>query len=787
MSNLKIVDDLFLEKQELKRLVSFFTKDGYEMDLLHNAEKFGVIKNSLLDPTNRWLSLEPSNTLGIAKFNKGFAYDKNHKRITLPEDILLTIPDDNLWYWLRIQHTYTSIEKGKISIGGTNGALMTGVDTKFTEILRGQPNFPTKIRFVNSLNYNLEYEVLEVIDDNNVLVQGVFETLEQDLQYIVVGTFTPGYYPPTGDKDIYEYDYIDYTLLQEGSNGEIPSFLENVQFLVSRVKNNAGTLEIQDKRHLCQFKTRAENLLNDVDRKSNPLIAIESVKKFNFNNDIFYTINVDWKFNIDNQNLNTTLRTTTITAGSGGKYKTISDFVEGDFDNWRYYYESGEYSRVLKSIKNADQTITLILDNIKIESGIGVSVCPNADEIGIVLNYEVQPNKPYVKDFKYFPINKQSPTIVVDENQLFKLNQFCDVKWFYKSGQETSQIYEFNENQYFIEAAFNKQGDLVDNTKTLTKQDIYFNGGVSPGITDGWVQFYPNQYSLMYGNNERVIAPATVASKLYYKFFGSNTVKIQGKINLTLTNDPTVNGGLAPNGVLFTNPFTWFDDTVGNRFIRSFVGGLRYKSATQKTMFELVRTELFYTPSNTTTGEDTPTNKICLRYLKSGVGELSDAGANGNVLYDNPLPTGTSLEFDVDMMIYFDSFDENYVNGPVGTDNTNPNVASGGLPALSNYTIQGQIGGGSTSFNLQLARNNSEINYRAKVDFLVEYRSRQQNQYNWGWGWWGNTHYWYSYYDRTVGGSVTFEITELNKNVNVPISDIAYDIKNIKITGVTLL
>jgi hypothetical protein len=204
-------------------------------------------------------------------------------------------------------------------------------------------------------------------------------------------------------------------------------------------------------------------------------------------------------------------------------------------------------------------------------------------------------------------------------------------------------------------------------------------------------------------------------------------------------------------------------------------------------MFELVRTELFYTPSNTTTGEDTPTNKICLRYLKSGVGELSDAGANGNVLYDNPLPTGTSLEFDVDMMIYFDSFDENYVNGPVGTDNTNPNVASGGLPALSNYTIQGQIGGGSTSFNLQLARNNSEINYRAKVDFLVEYRSRQQNQYNWGWGWWGNTHYWYSYYDRTVGGSVTFEITELNKNVNVPISDIAYDIKNIKITGVTLL
>ena len=139
------------------------------------------------------------------------------------------------------------------------------------------------------------------------------------------------------------------------------------------------------------------------------------------------------------------------------------------------------------------------------------------------------------------------------------------------------------------------------------------------------------------------------------------------------------------------------------------------------------------------------------------------------------------------MMIYFDSFNENYVNGPVGTDNTNPNVASGGLPALDNYSIDGQIGGGNNSFNLQLARTNSEINYRAKVDYLVTYRSREQQSQTTGYWWWQSTNYWYNYYDRTVGGSITFEITELNKNINVPISQIAYDIKSIKITGVTLL
>ena len=151
-----------------------------------------------------------------------------------------------------------------------------------------------------------------------------------------------------------------------------------------------------------------------------------------------------------------------------------------------------------------------------------------------------------------------------------------------------------------------------------------------------------------------------------------------------MQNDATTNGGLAPNGIMFRTPFKWFDDTVGNRFIRSFVGGIRYASVAGSINFENTRVELFYNPTETETGEDEPTDKIAIRYLKNGKGMLADADSqSGLVTYDNPLPTGASLEFDIDMMIYFDIFNKEYVNGPVGTDNTNPNVASGGLPGIS--------------------------------------------------------------------------------------------------------
>ena len=787
MSKLKIVDDLFLEKSELNRLMSFIFNEGFESRMNNNTEKFGFVRNEYFDPENKWLKLETSNTLGIAKLNSGIAYDKDNLRITLPESILLEIPQDSKWYWLKISHQYTNIESGKVSIGGSNGGLLIGKDTKFKELLRGQPNFPSKIRFVGSEHYNLEYEVLEVLDDENVLLQGVFENLEEDLQYVVVGTFTPGIYPPQSNKDIFQYDFIKYELVEENTDGTIPTILVDKEFLACRVKNDSGNLEIQDKRHLFQYKTRIENQSNNITRAMNPLIALEFIKKMNFNNDIFYVVGFDWKFNIENQNLNTTTTTTTITTGRGGKFKSIVDFKDGDFNGWRYYYENGDFSKILKSIKNSDNTITLMLDTIKTDCGIGISICPNSDEIGILFNFEVSTNNPYARDFKYFPINKKNPTAIFPENQLYKLNQFCDVKWFYKSGQVTSQIFEFNESEYYTEKAFDNDGNLINQNEKINKQDLFFNGGIDPGNTDNWHQFYPNEFALMYGNNLRVIDANTVASKLFYKFFGSNTVKIQGKINLTLTNDPTTNAGLAPNGVLFKTPFKWFDDTVGNRFIRSFVGGLRYKSATEAVNFEMTRIELFYESSLNPNGEDDPTDKIAIRYLKNGKGMLNDANQTGNVTYDNPLPTGASLEFDIDLMVYFDSFDKNYVNGPIGTDNTNPNVVSGGLPGISNYQSTAQKNSSSNGFNCQIIRNTNETNYKVKVDFIVEYTIRQQMQSTSGWWFWQHTNVWYQYYNRQVDGSVIMEISELNKATKITVNDVVFEMKNIKITGITLL
>ena len=50
------------------------------------------------------------------------------------------------WYWLKVTYKQSPIEVGTITIGGNTGGLMKGIGTKFTETLRGQPNFPSKIK-----------------------------------------------------------------------------------------------------------------------------------------------------------------------------------------------------------------------------------------------------------------------------------------------------------------------------------------------------------------------------------------------------------------------------------------------------------------------------------------------------------------------------------------------------------------------------------------------------------------------------------------------------------------
>src|SRR5690606_6085630 len=101
-----------------------------------------------------------------------------------------------------------------------NGSL-TGSGGELLTTLRGQPNFPSKIRFTkDELKYGpllntQDYDVLEVIDDNNAVLNGVSFQAEDNLSLSVVGTFTYGAPINPADKLIFNYDSVQVELVEE--------------------------------------------------------------------------------------------------------------------------------------------------------------------------------------------------------------------------------------------------------------------------------------------------------------------------------------------------------------------------------------------------------------------------------------------------------------------------------------------------------------------------------------------------------------------------------------------
>ena len=218
MSNLKITEDLFLEKQELNRLKRFLETDGFKQEFLLNTSSFGIVKGYSL-PSGSIQVPQDSFLVETAIFpnvniNPGRSIDKYANITTSDEKISVAVPNTGLWYWIKIKYKKVNYETGIVSID-INGNL-TGTGTYFTEILRGQPNFTTKIKFTNSSLNTLEYDVVDVVSNGSAILNGDF-LAESNLKYAVVGAFTPGFVPASEDKLIYEYDNIEISVISESS------------------------------------------------------------------------------------------------------------------------------------------------------------------------------------------------------------------------------------------------------------------------------------------------------------------------------------------------------------------------------------------------------------------------------------------------------------------------------------------------------------------------------------------------------------------------------------------
>ena len=267
--------DLFLGKAELNRLIKFLDQDGFRELMVKNSGSFGVLRYEA-DANGSNFRVE-QDVLGSGKIKiatKSFAI--NNAAQIIVQDVVgdVVVPNDSAFYWVKISHSYKTNEIGTVSVDA-NGNL-TGSGTVFTDVLRGAPNFASKISFPGSSVNPLEYEVVEVLNDSTVLLDGSF-IAETNLTYQVVGTFTPGAVPLASEKYPFKYDGCTLSLVAEPSLNTAPTKSDGLEFFIARCQNVGGTLAIEDKR--TEFwKSSAEFKLNNIIKAANPLIGVEWVK-----------------------------------------------------------------------------------------------------------------------------------------------------------------------------------------------------------------------------------------------------------------------------------------------------------------------------------------------------------------------------------------------------------------------------------------------------------------------------------------------------------------------------
>ena len=491
MSQIKISEGLFLEKQELDRWQKFIFQDGFIKHLLHNSLRFGLIRNSTLDPNFMWGRIETGTNAQTIKVNFTEALDKEGRVIIQPFRDNIAVPNDSNWYWVKLSYVASDAEVGLVSID--NQGNLTGVGTKFTEVLRGQPNFPAVVSFKDALNNILDYEVVQVIDDTNAILSGFF-TAETNLQYRVVGTFTPGKVPTTAEKGVFQYDSASLQLVAETSlNTKPSSFVDGIDFALARVRIQGLQVIIQDKRtDIWQTLAFVESTFIPSD--PNPLIGIEAIKF-----DASSTTRADnvlyaaWGMRSNNWTINTNLNTLTLQTSQGGKYKSAAQFNDGDFNGWRVYLPaSGTYIRVVSSVKSGTQ-INLALEtfdpNLFANTLQEVVVTPDAESIEFALIPNPSINSPEQLNLIYeFPIFESIGRMRAN---VFGPTASYNIQYRYKTNNRYSQYRALPSDPigFYNEAAFDDMGDLID-ASSLTP---YVSNPVNSYIT---LTRHPNAYSV---------------------------------------------------------------------------------------------------------------------------------------------------------------------------------------------------------------------------------------------------------------------------------------------------
>lgn len=478
MSNLKISSNLFIGAAELNRLQYFMQDVGYVKNILDNSVSFGLIKsNKDITFANGLVSADTDSiisgtTTKTVKHNALSAINSDGNFLSFDIANQIAIPGDNNWYWIRVAYTITHIEKGIFAID-VNGNL-TATGAELTKLLRGIKNIPSRVRFTNAIDNTLDYDILSVADDNTAVLNGASFTAESNLKMTIIGSFTYGVAVDPANKQIFNYDSRSIVLVPEvdANTAPVAGYTKGFTFYLARVKSDGINLIIQDKR--TEFwETKGSNQEIDIQSNINNCIGVESVK-FNhiFSPGDKNLVTIGWGFRSNNWTVNSNTNVLTLSTGLGGKYKSVSDFVNGDFDGWRLYYPNGKYSRIVTSVTSGaaiNLTLdTLDVDNLSVDGGNTfetskyVIAVPNAEEIEISYLTNPTDNQSTLNKSVVFPINELIGTtevaVYLDPSVLY------NIQYRYKVLKDYTQytvIPTDTDNGYFIESSFDDDGNII--------------------------------------------------------------------------------------------------------------------------------------------------------------------------------------------------------------------------------------------------------------------------------------------------------------------------------------
>lgn len=370
MARLKISSNLFLEVNELNRFLKFIETDGYKKIFQNLIKNFGIVEN---ESFNSFLVSKVSGSTNSIYVNEGIAYDSSLNCIqNTDSSTQYTVTNTGTPKWIILSYGTTNIEKGKIKVG-SDGSL-TGYNTEFKSILRGQLNFPVKIKFPKSQINTEEYEVVSVNSDTSAVIVGSLSN-EENLDFCVIGTFTPGFIPSESNKTIYEYD--SYTI--QTIESETSPVLDTNEFFLAKVYyDSSNILVVEDKREdFFNLSSTTNNAIVSV----NPLMSLTDIKSLTKSNTIaqFEAI---FEFGYKVNTFNSSGNSFQISSGSCN-FLQSGDIPDGLFKGWTLYNKTNQNEVIINGNTNKNLTLSnSILSNDDNE----FIIIPTCSKITLLIN-----------------------------------------------------------------------------------------------------------------------------------------------------------------------------------------------------------------------------------------------------------------------------------------------------------------------------------------------------------------------------------------------------------------